>query len=121
MNRNGNLQLTHAVTHEQKNWDGNSGTESTCGCGNPAANPLNTTETVRKAALSNFHTQEVTGSSPAVSTKTLEIVMISRVFLVFGKRKDLLPSHQKRRGAGGLVMTKKSEAIVKGAHFHASS
>ena len=34
-----------------------------------------------------LHTQEVTGSSPAVSTKTLEIVMISRVFLFSAKGK----------------------------------
>ena len=27
MNRNENLQLTHAVTHEQKNRGGNNGTE----------------------------------------------------------------------------------------------
>ena len=32
-------------------------------------NPLIAAETVRKASLSNLHTQEVTGSSPAVSTK----------------------------------------------------
>ena len=68
-----------------------------------------------------LHTQEVTGSSPAVSTKTLEIIKISRVFSCFGKRKDLLPSYQKRRDAGGLVMAKKIEVPVKGAHFHASS
>lgn len=45
----------------------------------------------------------------------------SEVFLVFGKRKDLLPSYRKRRDAGGLVMAKKIEVPVKGAHFHASS
>ena len=33
-----------------------------------------------------LHTQEVTGSSPAVSTKTLEIAMISRVFSCFRQK-----------------------------------
>ena len=33
-----------------------------------------------------LHTQEVTGSSPAVSTKTLEIAMISRVFSFIFKK-----------------------------------
>ena len=32
-------------------------------------NPLNTTESPRKASLSNLHTHEATGSSPVVSTK----------------------------------------------------
>ena len=51
-----------------------------------------------------LHTQEVTGSSPAVSTKTLEIAMISRVFLVFGKRKTSCLSREKtKRGNGKTV------------------
>ena len=47
--------MTHAVTHEQKKRGGNSGTENTCGCGNPAANPLYSLESLRKASLSNLH------------------------------------------------------------------
>ena len=49
-----NFLLTHAVTHEQKKRGGNSGTERIYGYGNPAANPLNTTESPRKASLSNL-------------------------------------------------------------------
>ena len=60
--------LTHAVTHEQKNRGGNSGTKRIYGCGNPAANPLYSPEIRQKAALSNLHTHEATGSSPVVST-----------------------------------------------------
>ena len=66
---NGNLQLTHAVTHEQKNRGGNSGAKRICGCENPAANPLYSPEIPRKTFLSNLHTHEATGSSPVVSTK----------------------------------------------------
>lgn len=61
---------THAVTHEQKKRDGNSGTESACGCENPAENPLYSPQIPRKAALSNLHTHAATGSSPVVSTMT---------------------------------------------------
>ena len=61
--------MTHAVTHEQKNRGGNSGTKRIYGCGNPAANPLYSPEIRQKAALSNLHTHEATGSSPVVSTK----------------------------------------------------
>ena len=56
-----------------------------------------------------------------MATTTLEIAMISRVFSCFRQNFDLLRSPSKIRDAGGLVMAKKSEAIVKGAHFHASS
>ena len=80
MNRNGNLQLTHAVTHEQKKRGGNSGTENTCGCGNPAANPLYSLESLRKASLSNLHTHEATGSSPVVSTKNHRNCLIPVIF-----------------------------------------
>ena len=61
--------MTHAVTHEQKKRGGNGGIKRIHGCGNPAAKPPKSSETVYKASLSNLHTQEVTGSSPAVSTK----------------------------------------------------
>lgn len=37
-----------------ENRGGNSGTERIYGYGNPAANPLNTTESPRKASLSNL-------------------------------------------------------------------
>ena len=77
---NGNFPLTHAVTHEQKNRGGNSGTERIYGYGNPAANPLNTTESPRKASLSNLHTHEATGSSPVVSTRTTPEIIGFRVF-----------------------------------------
>lgn len=72
--------LTHAVTHEQKNRGGNSGTERIYGYGNPAANPLNTTESPRKASLSNLHTHEATGSSPVVSTKNHRNHLIPVIF-----------------------------------------
>ena len=62
--------LTHAVTHEQKKRGGNSGTKRIHGCGNPAAKPPKSSETVYKASLSNLHTHEATGSSPVVSTKS---------------------------------------------------
>ena len=75
-----NAYLTHAVTHEQKNRGENSGTESTCGCGDPAANPLIAAETVRKASLSNLHTHEATGSSPVVSTKNHRNHLIPVIF-----------------------------------------
>ena len=65
---NENRVLTHALTHEQKKWDGNSGTKRICGCENPAAKPLYSPQIPRKAALSNLHTHEATGSSPVVST-----------------------------------------------------
>ena len=44
-------------------------------------NPLIAAETVRKASLSNLHTQEVTGSSPAVSTKKEETTYVVSSFL----------------------------------------
>ena len=69
VDRNGHLRLTHAMTHEQKKRGGNSGTESTCGWGNPAANLLYSPEIHQKTSLSNLHTHEATGSSPVVSTK----------------------------------------------------
>ena len=61
--------LTHVLTHEQKKWDGNSGTKRIHGGENPAANQLYSPESPRKASLSNLHTHEATGSSPVVSTK----------------------------------------------------
>ena len=72
--------LTHAVTHEQKKRDGNSGKESICGCGNPTANPLYSPESLRKASLSNLHTHEATGSSPVVSTKNHRNRLIPVIF-----------------------------------------
>ena len=61
--------LAHAMTHEQKKRGGNNGEKRICGCGNPEANPLYSSESPRKASLSNLHTHEATGSSPVVSTK----------------------------------------------------
>ena len=61
--------LPHDSTHEQKNRGGNNGTKRIHGCGNPAAKPPKSSETVRKTSLSNLHTHEATGSSPVVSTK----------------------------------------------------
>ena len=72
--------LTHAVTHEQKKRDGNSGTESACGCENPAANPLYSPKIRQKASLSNLHTHEATGSSPVVSTKNHRNRLIPVIF-----------------------------------------
>ena len=72
--------LTHAVTHEQKNRGGNSGTKRIYGCGNPAANPLYSPEIRQKAALSNLHTHEATGSSPVVSTKNHRNRLIPVIF-----------------------------------------
>ena len=72
--------LTHAVTHEQKKRDRNSGTESACGCENPAANPLYSSESPWKASLSNLHTHEATGSSPVVSAKNHRNRLIPVIF-----------------------------------------
>ena len=72
--------MTHAVTHEQKKRGGNSGTENTCGCGNPAANPLYSLEIPQKTSLSNLHTHEATGSSPVVSTKNHRNRLIPVIF-----------------------------------------
>ena len=77
---NGKLQLTHAVTHEQKNRGGNSGTKRIHGCGNPAAKPPKSSETVYKASLSNLHTHEATGSSPVVSAKNHRNRLIPVIF-----------------------------------------
>ena len=46
-------------------------------------NPLIAAETVRKASLSNLHTQEVTGSSPVVSTKKFLISQEIRNFSLY--------------------------------------
>ena len=43
-------------------------------------NPLIAAETVRKAALSNLHTHEATGSSPVVSTKNHRNRLIPVIF-----------------------------------------
>ena len=43
-------------------------------------NPLIAAETVRKAALSNLHTHEATGSSPVVSTKNRRNRLIPVIF-----------------------------------------
>ena len=43
-------------------------------------NPLNTTESPRKASLSNLHTHEATGSSPVVSTKNHRNRLIPVIF-----------------------------------------
>ena len=43
-------------------------------------NPLIAAETVRKAALSNLHTHEATGSSPVVSTKNHRNRLILVIF-----------------------------------------
>ena len=72
--------LTHAVTHEQKKRGGNSGTKRIHGCGNPAAKPPKSSETVYKASLSNLHTHEATGSSPVVSTKNHRNRLIPVIF-----------------------------------------
>ena len=72
--------LTHAVTHEQKNRGGNNGTKRIHGCGNPAAKPPKSSETVYKASLSNLHTHEATGSSPVVSTKNHRNRLIPVIF-----------------------------------------
>ena len=50
--------MTHAVTHEQKNRGGNNGTKRIHGCGNPAAKPPKSSETVYKASLSNLQNQK---------------------------------------------------------------
>ena len=71
---------THAVTHEQKNRGGNNGEKRICGCGNPEANPLYSSESPRKASLSNLHTHEATGSSPVVSTKNHRNRLIPVIF-----------------------------------------
>ena len=68
--------LTHTMTHEQKNRGGNNGEKRICGCGNPEANPLYSSESPRKASLSNLHTHEATGSSPVVSTKNHRNLLI---------------------------------------------
>lgn len=70
---NGNFPLTHAVTHEQKNRGGNSGTERIYGYGNPAANPLNTTESPRKASLSNLGRNRHNIYQAVAGTEMLEI------------------------------------------------
>ena len=72
--------LTHAVTHEQKNRGGNNGEKRICGCGNPEANPLYSSDSPRKASLSNLHTHEATGSSPVVSTKNHRNRLIPVIF-----------------------------------------
>ena len=72
--------LPHDSTHEQKKWDGNSGTKHICGWWNSSANPFNTAETVRKTSLSNLHTHEATGSSPVVSTKNHRNRLIPVIF-----------------------------------------
>ena len=72
--------MTHAVTHEQKKWGGNGGTKRIHGCGNPAAKPPKSSETVYKASLSNLHTHEATGSSPVVSTKNHRNRLIPVIF-----------------------------------------
>ena len=72
--------LTHALTHEQKKWDGNSGTKRICGCENPAAKPLYSPKIPQKTALSNLHTHEATGSSPVVSTKNHRNRLIPVIF-----------------------------------------
>ena len=45
------------MTHEQKKRGGNSRTKRIHGCGNPAAKPPKSSETVYKASLSNLYTQ----------------------------------------------------------------
>ena len=77
---NVNRVLTHTMTHEQKKWDGNNGEKRICGCENPAVNPLYSPEIPRKAALSNLHTHEATGSSPVVSTKNHRNHLIPVIF-----------------------------------------
>ena len=79
---NGNFPLTRTVTHEQKNQGGNSGTEHTHGCGNPTANQFHSIESPRKAALSNLHTHEATGSSPVVSVKNHRNRLIPVIFFI---------------------------------------
>lgn len=71
---NGNFPLTHAVTHEQKNRGGNSGTERIYGYGNPAANPLNTTESPRKASLSNLRRNRHNVYQAVTRTEVLKIL-----------------------------------------------
>ena len=75
--------LTHDLTHEQKKRGGNSGTKRIHGCGNPAAKPPKSSETVYKASLSNLHTHEATGSSPVVSTTRNPVVATATGFLFF--------------------------------------
>ena len=72
--------LTHAVTHEQKKRGGNNGEKRICGCENPVANPLYSPKIRQKAALSNLHTHEATGSSPVVSTKNHRNHLIPVIF-----------------------------------------
>ena len=86
--------LTHAVTHEQKKRDRNSGTESDCGCENPAANPLYSSESPRKASLSNLHTHEATGSSPVVSTKNHRNRLIPVIFFRNPQLFEMLNFHR---------------------------
>ena len=71
---------THTMTHEQKKRGGNNGTKRIHGCGNPAAKPPKSSETVYKASLSNLHTHEATGSSPVVSTKNHRNRLIPVIF-----------------------------------------
>ena len=72
--------MTHVLTHEQKKWGGNSGTKRIHGGKNPAANPLYSPKIHQKAALSNLHTHEATGSSPVVSTKNHRNRLIPVIF-----------------------------------------
>ena len=54
-------------------------------------NPLIAAETVRKAALSNLHTHEATGSSPVVSTMRNPVTGTVTGFSLFPPpRKDSL-------------------------------
>ena len=68
------------MTHEQKNRGGNNGEKRIHGDENPAANLLYSLESLRKAALSNLHTHEATGSSPVVSTKNHRNRLIPVIF-----------------------------------------
>ena len=74
---------THVLTHEQKKRGGNSGTKRIHGCGNPAANQFYSPKIRQKASLSNLPTQEVTGSSPVVSTTRNPVVATATGFLFF--------------------------------------
>ena len=57
-------------------------------------NPLIAAETVRKAALSNLHTHEATGSSPVVSTRNHRNRLIPVIFFRNPQLFEMLNFHR---------------------------
>lgn len=62
------------VDPRTENRGGNSGTERIYGYGNPAANPLNTTESPRKASLSNLRRNRHNVYQAVTRTEMLKIL-----------------------------------------------